>query len=141
MPKKKPAIKRRPSAQAQSSPLGTYANHIRTQWGLSEMSITFNQTHAVGNDWPITEVSKITLPTVAAKALVFDLMTNILAYEAIHGPANVNPQILPVMPTSPLLTPDAIAKLAILRAELFPGSTPRAVADDVAEVDDAVTKH
>lgn len=136
---KKPT--RRQTKKSAKQPLGVYANYVRAQWGLSEISVTLSQMRADGAEWPKSEVAQVSLSPVAAKCMVIELMAAILAFETVHGPITVHPHAVQPLPTSQLFTPEVIARLAILRAEMFPATMTQGDGPSSGGLEDGVTKH
>ena len=116
-----------------ASAFGEYANHVTVRFGLSEATIEFTRTYPSGNgrDWPSEDVTRVTIPLTAAKCLIFGLTSYITPLEAVLGTIRVPPAQVPELQVSPLMHPDAMARLIATHAELFPppaapldGSTP-----------------
>lgn len=138
---------RRERQKAHSAPLGPYANWINVQYGCTEMHVAFAQARPEvtpdGLTWPVTEIARLTLPMETAKVLCFELLHNIASHEALLGPVNLAPQLVPLMPSAGVLHPDTIARLAVLHYELFaPAPTPQPVKPiENSDVGPHVTKH
>lgn len=131
----------RTRAPRAAEPFGVYANHAQAQWGATEINLVLSQTHPKGAEWPVVEVSRITVPVITAKVLAFALLTEIAAYEAVLGPVNVARQLTPDMPVSHVFAPETIARLAILHAELFAPVPPPAPPPPKTDLSPGVTKH
>lgn len=118
--RKRPVAAARPAKQ---SAFGAYCNHVNVHFGVDEATIRFSRVRATGNEqmeWESEDVTSVTLPLTVAKMLVFGLMGVIAPLESITGVIRVAPGLVPQIPSSPLFTPEVVARLAVLHAELFP---------------------
>src|SRR5688500_14322934 len=115
--KRRKAKTPRARARKPEAPFQTYANHVTAGWGCTEMNVIFSQTHPTRTpgtiDWPVVEVSRVTIPREAAKTLAFSLLTEIAVYESLLGPVAMAAPLRPAMPTNGSLSAEAIARLAI----------------------------
>lgn len=109
--------------QSKQSAFGEYCNRVNVHFGVDEATIRFSRVRATGNEqmeWESEDVTSVTLPLTVAKMLVFGLMGVIAPLESITGVIRVAPGLIPQIPSSPLFTPEVVARLAVLHAELFP---------------------
>lgn len=130
MKKKRGQRKPRQPRQKSTAPLGVYCNHVVVAFGPAELTVNFGQTRPEmttdGLAWPVTEITRLTLPVEAAKVLCFELARNVAEFETLFGAVNLAPPLVPAMPPAGGFSPDSFARIVVLHAELFTPVPPTA---------------
>lgn len=103
---------------------GVYVNHVDllpSAWELTAIfrSKSRDYTPEGGEQWLSKEVARVTLPMGLAKVALFGLLAHITGYEAQFGRIDLPPNLIPNLPPAELIGSEAVAKLAVAKAELF----------------------
>lgn len=111
-----------------------YATEVQLHRGVWDMGITFGnyRPNEGANGWQLVNEAPIVMPMGLVKMLVYGLTAHLISHEAMHGTVVVPAKMIPPSPPVELTGPDGAARMAILRAELFPTDVARPVIDKLA---------